>query len=84
MAKNRNLAIGAALAAGAGAAAIVAKKHKDARKTEDKKTASHVERKEYRNTEIGKNQKNSSYFVSVSVCGLRNIYPCRLHRPSGG
>ena len=59
MAKNRNLAIGAALAAGAGAAAIVAKKHKDARKTEDKKTASHVERKEYRNTEIGKNQKNS-------------------------
>ena len=59
MAKNKNLAIGAALAAGAGAAVIVAKKHKDAHKAEVKKTSSRTAQKEYHNTEIGKNEKNS-------------------------
>ena len=59
MAKNKSLTIGvAALAAGAGAAAIAAKKHKTAQNTALKKAASSSRKTEYRNTELGKQEKN--------------------------
>ncbi len=59
MAKKKNLAITAAIAAGAGAAAIVATKHKTAQKAAGKKAAPAPGKSEYRNTELGKHEKNS-------------------------
>jgi oleate hydratase len=48
----------AAIAAGAGVAAVAAKTHKKAEKKEIRKKEAE-RRQEYRNTEIGKNEKNS-------------------------
>ena len=60
MAKSRNLKIGAAaVAAGAGVAAIAVGKRNAARKKKTKNEAAALRRRAYRNTEIGKNQKNS-------------------------
>jgi len=47
------------LAAGAGAVALAAKNHKDNVKNEVKKAAANAPEQEYRNTERGKNEKNS-------------------------
>ena len=58
MAGKKNIGIGvAAIAAGAGAAAVAVKKHKKEEKKAEKKAA--AQEQEYRNTEIGKQEKNS-------------------------
>jgi oleate hydratase len=49
----------AALAAGAGAVAFAAKNRQNTVKKEGKNTAAKEAEKEYRNTERGKNEKNS-------------------------
>ncbi len=60
MAKKKNLTIGiAAIAAGAGAAAIAARKQKKTAKDKEQTIALAVRQRSYRNTEIGKNKKNS-------------------------
>ena len=61
MATKKKFGIGmAAIAAGAGATAIAVKKHRKAENEGKQKEASASgERQEYRNTERGKNQKNS-------------------------
>ena len=59
MAKKRNLAITAAIAAGAGAVTIAATRHKKAQKAAVKKTTPASGKSEYRNTELGKHEKNS-------------------------
>lgn len=59
MAKNKKLAITAAIAAGAGVAAIAAKKHKTGQRAAQKKTAPGAGLKDYRNTELGRHEKNS-------------------------
>ncbi len=61
MASKKNIGLGvAALAAGAGAAAIAAKNHKKAeKKAEERASHAAAEKEEYRNTERGKNEKNS-------------------------
>ena len=61
MANKRNIGIGAAaIASGVGATAIALKKHQSGKKSENKtdKKAS-AQNQEYRNTERGKDQKNS-------------------------
>ena len=59
MAGKKNIGLGmAAIAAGAGVAAVAAKTHKKAEKKEIRKKEAE-RRQEYRNTEIGKNEKNS-------------------------
>ena len=58
--EKKNIGLGvAALAAGAGAVALAAKNHKDNVKNEVKKAAANASEQEYRNTERGKNEKNS-------------------------
>ena len=59
MAKNKKLAITAAIAAGAGAAALAAKKHKTGQMSAQRKTVPGAALKDYRNTELGKHEKNS-------------------------
>ena len=58
--EKKNIGLGvAALAAGAGVVALAAKNHKDHVKNEVKKAAATAPEQEYRNTERGKNEKNS-------------------------
>ena len=58
--EKKNIGLGvAALAAGAGAVALAAKNHKNNVKNEVKKAAANAPEQEYRNTERGKNEKNS-------------------------
>ena len=58
--EKKNIGLGvAALAAGAGVVALAAKNHKDNVKNEVKKAAANAPEQEYRNTERGKNEKNS-------------------------
>ena len=60
MGKKKNIGIGvAAVAASAGVAAIAARKYKKAEKKDTVKIAEDAARQEYRNTELGKNEKNS-------------------------
>ena len=59
MSGKKNVGLGvAAIAAGAGAV-IAVKNHKNAEKKSVRKSAEDLERAEYRNTERGKDQKNS-------------------------
>ena len=58
--EKKNIGLGVAvLAAGAGAVALAAKNHKNNVKNEVKKAAANAPEQEYRNTERGKNEKNS-------------------------
>ena len=58
--EKKNIGLGvAALAVGAGAVALAAKNHKNNVKNEVKKAAANAPEQEYRNTERGKNEKNS-------------------------
>ena len=57
MGKKKGLAVGIALAAGAGAA-VAAKNYKKA-ETKRKIEKETIEKSDYRNTERGKNEKNS-------------------------
>ena len=58
--EKKNIGLGvAALAAGAGAVALAAKNHKNNVKNEVKKAAANAPEQEYRNTERGKDKKNS-------------------------
>ena len=58
--EKKNIGLGvAALAAGAGAVALAAKNHKNNVKNEVKKAAANAPEQEYRNTERGKNEKNT-------------------------
>ena len=58
--EKKNIGLGvAALAAGAGAVALAAKNHKNDVKNEVKKATANAPEQEYRNTERGKNEKNS-------------------------
>ena len=58
--EKKNIGLGvAALAAGAGVVALAAKNHKNNVKNEVKKAAANAPEQEYRNTERGKNEKNS-------------------------
>ena len=59
MANKKNVGIGVAIAAGAGAAAIAVKNHKKAAQKAKKEAENAFEKQEYRNTEIGKNERNS-------------------------
>ena len=60
MSKKTGIGIGvAALAAGAGAAAVAAKNHKKPETKTTKKNKSNSRKEEYRNTELGKHEKNS-------------------------
>ena len=60
MAKKNNIGLGlAALAVGAGAVAAVTKGHKAEVKKEERKAAVKAAKKDYRNTELGRYDKNS-------------------------
>ena len=60
MSKKTGIGIGvAALAAGAGVAAVAAKNHKKPETKTTKKNKSNSGKEEYRNTELGKHEKNS-------------------------
>ena len=60
MAKKNNIGLGlAALAVGAGAVAAVSKGHKAEVKKEERKAAVKAAKKDYRNTELGRYDKNS-------------------------
>ena len=60
MSKKTGIRIGvAALAAGAGVAAVAAKNHKKPETKTTKKNKSNSGKEEYRNTELGKHEKNS-------------------------
>ena len=68
--EKKNIGLGvAALAAGAGAVALAAKNHKNNVKNEVKKAAANAPEQEYRNTERGKNEKNSKgiYYTNGSM-----------------
>ena len=60
MAKKNNIGLGlAALAVGAGAVAAVTKGHKAEVKKEERKAAVKAAKQDYRNTELGRYDKNS-------------------------
>lgn len=60
MSKKTGIGIGvAALAAGASVAAVAAKNHKKPENKTTKKNKSNSGKEEYRNTELGKHEKNS-------------------------
>ena len=66
--EKKNIGLGvAALAAGAGAVALAAKNHKNNVKNEVKKAAANAPEQEYRNTERGKNEKNSKGIIIPTV-----------------
>ena len=79
--EKKNIGLGvAALAAGAGAVALAAKNHKDNVKNEVKKAAANAPEQEYRNTERGKNEKNSKSFDAGFGCDGS----CRVWQHRGG
>lgn len=70
MAKKNNIGLGlAALAVGAGAVAAVTKGHKAEVKKEERKAAVKAAKKDYRNTELGRYDKNSKgiYYSMVTT-----------------
>ena len=80
--EKKNIGLGvAALAAGAGVVALAAKNHKDNVKNEVKKAAANAPEQEYRNTERGKNEKNTTNAVDGCLPD-RILY--RMHQRRNG